>query len=125
MQIYDYKDKRPIYEQIAERFQTMIIRGVYQEDEQLPSVRKLAVENSINPNTIQKAYTDLERRGFIYSVKGRGSFVAPGHKLKEYRTEELFRQLKNLVQEAVLLEIDSKTFAMRAEQIYKEVEKHD
>lgn len=86
MIILDYSDKRPIYEQIVERFQMLIVNGIMEADERLPSVRALAVELSINPNTIQRAYTELEREGFIYSVKGRGNFVK--------RDEALFRKLK-------------------------------
>ena len=74
MIVIDYKDTRPIYEQIVERFKTLILKGAMQSDEQMPSVRNLAMELSINPNTIQKAYAELERQGFIYTVKGRGSF---------------------------------------------------
>ena len=71
MIIIDYKDTRPIYEQVVERFKTLILKGVMQPDEQMPSVRNLAMELSINPNTIQKAYAELERQDFIYTVKGR------------------------------------------------------
>ena len=75
MILIDYNDKRPIYEQIAGRFQALIISGVMEADEKLPSVRTLAVELSINPNTIQRAYGELEKDGFIYTVKGKGNFV--------------------------------------------------
>ena len=75
MIIIDYNDKRPIYEQIIDRFQTLILNGALEPDTQLPSVRSLAIELSINANTIQRAYSELERSGFIYSVKGRGNFV--------------------------------------------------
>ena len=67
----DYNDKRPIYEQVTEKIQTLILNGVLESDSKLPSVRSLAMELSINPNTIQRAYSELEREGFIYSVKGR------------------------------------------------------
>lgn len=86
MIVIDYNDKRPIYEQIVERFQMLIVNGIMEADERLPSVRTLAVELSINPNTIQRAYTELEREGFIYSVKGRGNFVK--------QDEALFMRLK-------------------------------
>jgi GntR family transcriptional regulator len=76
MIVIDYQDKRPIYEQIVERFQLLILNGALEPDMQLPSVRSLAIELSINANTIQKAYSELERRGLIYSVKGRGNFVS-------------------------------------------------
>ena len=88
----DYQDRRPLYEQIVERFKTLIIRGVLAPDTQMPSVRTLAMELSINPNTIQRAYAQLERQGFIYPVKGRGNFVSPDskiaeEKIREYRAE--------------------------------------
>ena len=72
----DYQSKLPLYEQVARRFQTLILKGVLEPDAQMPSVRALAVELSINPNTIQKAYAMLEQQGYIYPVKGRGNFVA-------------------------------------------------
>ena len=75
----DYQSKLPLYEQIAGRFRTLILRGVLPPDSQMPSVRSLAVELSINPNTIQKAFSLLEQEGYIYPVKGRGNFVA-GHR---------------------------------------------
>ena len=72
----DYQDKRPIYEQVVEKMQNLIVRGILSMDEKIPSVRSLAIELSINPNTIQKAYQELEKLGYIYTVKGRGNFVA-------------------------------------------------
>ena len=76
MILIDYKDRRPIYEQIVEKFQQMIICGVIEPDSPMPSVRSLAMELSINPNTIQRAYQELEREGYIYTMKGKGSFVS-------------------------------------------------
>ena len=85
----DYKDSRPIYEQVADRLKELMILGVLEEDGQMPSVRSLATELSINPNTIQRAYAELERNGFIYSVKGRGSFVGSISRLREQKCREL------------------------------------
>ena len=99
MIVLDLKDSRPLYEQIVERFQHLILCGALPEDEKLPSVRNLAMELSINPNTIQKAYGELEREGFIYSVKGRGNFVAANSRLKEVKKEELKTQILALVKE--------------------------
>ena len=65
MIVIDYQDRRPIYEQIVEKFQILILKGIMDANEQMPSVRKLAVELSINPNTIQKAYSMLEQQGYI------------------------------------------------------------
>lgn len=101
MILIDYKDVRPIYEQIVERFETLILKNVLRADEQMPSVRSLAVELSINPNTIQKAYTELERRGFIYTVKGRGNFVSGDNGLAERRRAEYTDRILALVREAL------------------------
>ena len=90
----DYHDKRPIYEQIVDRFQMLILNGGLEPEEQLPSVRSLAVELSINANTIQRAYSELERRGLIYSVKGRGNFVSSQKEVVIEQQEELLNQLK-------------------------------
>ena len=92
MILIDYKSRKPIYEQIIDNVKELIVSGVLERDEQLPSVRALAQELAINPNTIQKAYAELERQGVIYSLKGRGSFV--GSSLNELRS----------VQQAALLE---------------------
>lgn len=97
----DYRDTRPLYEQVAERFETLILRGVLAADEKLPSVRNLAMELSINPNTIQRAYSELERDGFIYTVKGRGNFVAPVDKLQETRHKETRKNVETVLAEAL------------------------
>lgn len=96
MIILDYKDTRPIYEQIVEKFKLLILKGVLTKDEQMPSVRSLAMELSINPNTIQKAYAELERQGYIYTVKGRGNFISDNGTLLDERKEELKRRLLEL-----------------------------
>ncbi len=100
MIILDYRDTRPLYEQIVDKFQTLILKGVLEPNSRMPSVRSLAVELSINPNTIQRAYTELERAGFIYTVKGRGNFVSYDDSLKEVRREEIFARLEALCAEA-------------------------
>ena len=71
----DYRDARPIYTQIADGFRDQILSGVLASGERLPSVRELAMELTINPNTIQRAYRELEVQGWIASVPGKGSFV--------------------------------------------------
>ena len=72
----DLRSRTPIFEQIIESVRDLVIRGLLVPDENLPSVRSLAAELAINPNTIQKAYAELERQGVIYSLAGRGNFVA-------------------------------------------------
>ncbi|MBP9996676.1 MAG: GntR family transcriptional regulator [Lachnospiraceae bacterium] len=97
----DYQDKRPIYEQVIEKIQNLIIIGVLTENDKMPSVRSLAIDLSINPNTIQKAYQELERLGFIYTVKGRGGFVASQSSWKKDISDENLNNLKD-----VLIELD-------------------
>lgn len=72
----DLQSRTPIYEQLYKKTIELIIKGVLKENEQLPSVRSLAKELSVNPNTVSKAYQELERNKIIYSVSGRGSFVS-------------------------------------------------
>ena len=81
----DYRDTRPIYTQIADRFRDQITAGILQEGEKLPSVRELAAELSINPNTIQRSYRQLEAEGWIATVPGKGCFVSG---LPEYTMEQ-------------------------------------
>lgn len=71
----DYRDARPIYIQIVDRIRQQVIAGVLRQGDKLPSVRELACQLAINPNTIQRAYRELEMEGWIASVPGKGSFV--------------------------------------------------
>ena len=100
MKLIDYQDSRPIYEQIVENFKLQIYKGILLPDEQMPSVRSLAMELSTNPNTVQKAYSELERQGFIYTVKGRGNFVKGNETLKDSKKEELIGAVVGLFMEA-------------------------
>lgn len=118
----DYKDRRPIYEQIVERFQELILAKVLECGEKLPSVRNLAMELSINPNTIQRAYMELERQGFIYSIKGKGSFVADIQDMIDIRRREWEEHMEKLAQEAVHMGLDRKKFMELAEISYKKAE---
>ena len=96
----DYTDATPIYEQIVAKYKNLIVRGALAPDEKMPSVRTLAMELSINPNTIQKAYAELERQGFLYTVKGRGNFVAANDNLKAVKQKEILEKLDALIKEA-------------------------
>lgn len=119
MIIIDYKDRRPIYEQVIERFQDLIVRGVLKPDSQLPSVRSLAVELSINPNTIQRAYTELERQGFIYSIKGRGSFVSFNEELLELKQKEVAEKLEKAIELAKSVKITQEQVHEIAKKVYQ------
>ena len=99
MPMIDKTSRQPIYEQIVQSVEREIAAGLLQENEKLPSVRELAMQLSINPNTIQRAYAELESEGVIYSVAGKGSFAAPHHEAATARKEELFQQLDALAVE--------------------------
>ena len=75
MILLDYRDKRPIYEQVVEKLERLIVSGGLDPLTKMPSVRSLAMELSVNPNTVQRAYAQLEQDGYLYTVSGRGTFV--------------------------------------------------
>lgn len=117
MIIIDYKDSRPIYEQVVEKFKTLILKGVLQPDDRMLSVRNLAMELSINPNTIQKAYAQLEWEGYIYSIKGRGNFVAGTGKLLEERK-------KSYIEKILMLSKEAEEYGIDREEIILEIRRH-
>lgn len=129
MILIDYKSRKPIYEQIIDNIKQLVVSGVLKRDEQIPSVRQLAQELAINPNTIQKAYAELERQGVIYSLKGRGSFV--GSSLQELRSvqqKELLEQLTILSNSLCRLQVPQEEIIKVVQQVYeqqKEDENHD
>ena len=85
----NYRDPRPIYEQVKDGFRKLILTGVLQPDERMPSVRELATNLAINPNTIQRAYRELEQEGYICSVPGKGSFVTDASDAAALRRRDL------------------------------------
>ena len=85
----DYRDVRPIYSQIADGFRAQITAGILRSEDKLPSVRELAVQLSINPNTIQRAYRLLEAEGWIATVPGKGCFVCGLKSYSESEKQEL------------------------------------
>ena len=90
----DMRDRKPIYEQLIDNIRTLAVQGHLKPDEHLPSVRALAAELAINPNTIQKAYAELERQNVIYSLPGRGNFISPD--IGSVAKQERHRQLEAL-----------------------------
>ena len=107
MNFINYQDSRPIYEQIVERYKMLILKEVLSPDEQMPSVRKLAMELSTNPNTVQRAYMELELQCCLYSVRGRGSFgSSSAGVLQDKKREELRDELCALLKEAREVGID-------------------
>ncbi len=95
----DYRDSRPLYQQVKDSLRRMMLTGLLSPEEKLPSVRSLATQLAINPNTIQRAYAELESEGYIYSVTGRGSFVSAGDGEHTRRVRELTAQMRPLLEE--------------------------
>jgi len=95
----NFRDSRPIYEQVKENFTQLILSGVLGADEKMPSVRELAGSLAINPNTIQRAYKELEAEGYICSVPGRGSFVCDRSEALAAKKRELMEEIENTVRQ--------------------------
>lgn len=114
----DYKDRRPLYEQVTERFQELILNGALQPDQKIPSVRSMAMELSVTPNTIQRAYSELEKSGYIYTVTGRGNFVSSGTALHELHRENILSSLKEAVMKAKTSGISRENVLETVELIY-------
>ncbi len=115
----DLGDHRPIYEQIKEKLKFLIIGGSLSDGDKIPSVRELAVSMAINPNTIQKAYKELESEGYIHSQKAKGYFVSPRSEAEKSDTGELMARFTDASRELMYM---GKTYAELCgilEQIYK------
>lgn len=100
MILLDYRDKRPIYEQVVEKLERLIASGGLEPLTKMPSVRSLAMELSVNPNTIQRAYAQLEQDGYLYTVSGRGSFITSENEWRENRQSRLLEEWKSVTRQA-------------------------
>jgi len=96
----DLQSRVPIFEQIKAGLARLIYLGVLASDEQLPTVRSLAEQLGVNPNTVQKAYQQLEANGLIYPVAGRGNFVRGGMAARKEKHESIQNRLRQLAGEA-------------------------
>ena len=122
MILLDYRDKRPIYEQVQEKLERLITSGALESDFKMPSVRILAIEFSVNPNTIQRAYTQLEQEGYIYTVSGRGSFVAPAEEWRDSKQKKLLNEWSELTIQVMESGITKERLLQKIEGIYKEAD---
>lgn len=117
----DYMDSRSLHEQIKDGIKSLIINKILSENEQLPSVRELSISLTVNPNTVQKAYKELESEGFIYSVKGRGNFVSEASCVKDdEKISELYKSLEETLKALIYLgesneEIDAAIYRIKEE----------
>lgn len=120
MLFLDYQDRRPIYEQIVEKFRMLILSGAMESSSRMPSVRQLAMELSINPNTIQRAYMELEQQGLIYPVKGKGSFVTDSSEIRRIGMEEYLQELKETAEKGRKLGMKEEEMIRAIRECYKE-----
>lgn len=116
----NYRDPRPIYEQVTDELRRMVITGAIAPDEKLPSVRAMASALAINPNTIQRAYEALEREGYVYTVSGRGTFAATRAEVDEGRKARLLEELDAAAKELLYLGVSPDDLKARLEGLVKE-----
>ena len=114
----NYKDPRPIYEQVRDALRQHILTGAIAPEEKLPSVRELAAQLAINPNTIQRAYRELEADGLIYTVAGKGAFAAADGSAAAKRREELLAAFRQEARELKLLKTSKEALLAEIEGIY-------
>ena len=116
----DYRDARPIYEQVKDGLRRLMVSGAIREGEKLPSVRTMASALAINPNTIQRAYNELEAEGYIYSVAGKGSFVSGTADADAARRETLRADVKKLLNELRYLGVTEADAAALIKEVYEQ-----
>ena len=115
----NFRDTKPIYIQIKDGIKKLIITGAICADEKVPSVRELAESLAINPNTIQKAYKELETEGYLYSVSGRGTFASSDVIAEPGRKQELMRNFEEVTEELLYLTVTSQELKNCIDEIAK------
>lgn len=118
----NYRDPRPIYEQVRDSLRNLILTGAIAPDEKLPSVRELAASLAINPNTIQRAYRELEAGDLIYTVPGKGAFAAPIAAAASRRQKDLEEEFLAAARELRLLHVPEDRLHALIQGIYGEEE---
>ena len=122
MILLDYRDKRPIYEQVVEKLEHLIVSGGLEPLTRMPSVRGLALELSVNPNTIQRAYAQLEQDGYLYTVSGRGSFVSDESEWRENKRGKVLKEWQNTTLLAKEIGLTRERLSRELKLIYGEAE---
>jgi GntR family transcriptional regulator len=123
MILLDYQDRRPIYEQVVDKFRALILSGALPPGSRMPSVRQLATELSINPNTIQRAYMELEQQGLIYPVKGKGNFIADSQDIQRITRKSYKEEFQNLVKKGMDLGMEEEEMIGMVSKCYEEGKK--
>ena len=115
----NYRDSKPIYEQVKDDIRKLVISNAFLADEKLPSVRELASKNAINPNTIARAFRELEEEGYLYSLSAKGTFVSAEIKgrNKDKRVEELMGDFDEVVKELLFLKVPGRNLTDRITEI--------
>lgn len=119
----NFRDSRPIYEQVKTTLRKLIVSGAMSPDEKLPSVRELASQLVINPNTIQRAYRELEQEGYIISIPGKGSYANLSAQVDEGRKKELLTAMYEIVAELLYLGVTPDELDRRIRE--KEAARHE
>ena len=119
----NFRDSRPIYEQVKTTLRKLIVSGAMSPDEKLPSVRELASQLVINPNTIQRAYRELEQQGYIISIPGKGSYANLSAQVDEGRKKELLTATDEIVAELLYLGVTPDELDRRIRE--KEAARHE
>lgn len=119
----NFRDSRPIYEQVKTTLRKLIVSGAMSPDEKLPSVRELASQLVINPNTIQRAYRELEQEGYIISIPGKGSYANLSAQVDEGRKKELLTAMDEIVAELLYLSVTPDELDRRIRE--KEAARHE
>ncbi len=109
----NYRDAKPIYEQIKEGIRYLLLSNAIAADEKLPSVRELASNLAINPNTIQRAYRELETEGYVYSKQGKGTFASATSFIHKTREQELLTVFDDVVTELFVLDVPKEKLEQR------------
>ena len=121
MLFLDYQDSRPIYEQIVEKFRMLILSGAVEPSSKMPSVRQLAVELSINPNTIQRAYMELEQAGTDLSGERKRQFChRQQSRIRQIGMEETLSELKKITEKGMALGVGEEEMIGVIRLCYKE-----
>lgn len=118
----DLKSRKSIYEQVIDNIKELIVTWVLPADSKLPSVRELSKTLTVNPNTVQKAYRELERQGVIYTVTGLGCFVAEKSErhVDEKRVNEIMEELKSAIRELMFIGFTAEEIREKIEEIFEE-----
>ena len=113
----NFRDAKPIYEQTKEGIRHLLLTNAIAADEKLPSVRELASNLAINPNTIQRAYRELEAEGYVYSMKGKGTFAAATDFIHKSREQELLMTFDDVVSELFILDVSKEELGCRMQNL--------